>query len=120
MRDGFNRPHALIRPSQPALAIRPTVPASADRQVFSDCSYGVCSPWLDSHATLTFDTTAPGDWWWRLCNKSINGEDDKCVERLTGDRAHGVKLPPRVERDGRLASSRPRGAYAVPRARGGL
>jgi hypothetical protein len=65
-------------PTSPLWQYGPTVPASADRQAFSDCSYGVCSPWLDSHATLTFDTTAPGDWWWRLCNKSINGEDDKC------------------------------------------
>jgi hypothetical protein len=45
-------------PTSPLWQYGPTVPASADRQAFSDCSYGVCSPWLDSHATLTFDTTA--------------------------------------------------------------
>ena len=41
-----------------------------------DCSYGVCGPWLESHATIL--APAAGVWYWRLCNKSIYGEDDKC------------------------------------------
>lgn len=34
----------------------------------------------DSHATVTFDPAmfAPGQWYWRLCNKTLDGEDDKC------------------------------------------
>jgi hypothetical protein len=47
----------------------------------SDCSYGVCSPFLSSNATLRFTDSrfVSGTWFWRLCNKSIYGEDDKCV-----------------------------------------
>jgi hypothetical protein len=34
----------------------------------------------ESHATLTFDARlfAPGQWYWRLCNNTTTGEDDKC------------------------------------------
>jgi hypothetical protein len=34
----------------------------------------------ESNATVTFSphSFAPGTWYWRLCNKTIYGEDDKC------------------------------------------
>jgi hypothetical protein len=34
----------------------------------------------DSHATITFSAQnfAPGQWYWRLCNNTTTGEDDKC------------------------------------------
>jgi hypothetical protein len=52
--------------------------ANADprRIVVSDL-YG---PYLESHATVIFTASrfVPGTWYWRLCNKSIYGEDDKC------------------------------------------
>ena len=34
----------------------------------------------ESHATITFSpqSFAPGTWYWRLCNKTVDGEDDKC------------------------------------------
>ena len=41
---------------------------------------GGSSGYGDSHATITFgaQTFAPGQWYWRLCNNTITGEDDKC------------------------------------------
>jgi hypothetical protein len=78
MRDGFNRPHALIRTNQPALAIRADSPGKRRpsgvqrlllRRVLAVVGL-TRNPDVRHHR--------PGDWWWRLCNKSINGEDDKC------------------------------------------
>jgi hypothetical protein len=46
------------------------------RVVVTDAGYS----FLDSHATVTFrgSSFAAGQWYWRLCNESIYGEDDKC------------------------------------------
>jgi hypothetical protein len=54
--------------------------AEPGRIVVSDCAYGYCSPFLSSNANVTFAAArfTPGVWYWRLCNKSIYGEDDKC------------------------------------------
>jgi hypothetical protein len=76
-------------PSDPVWTWQAGTPATVpgQRVVVSDHGY----PFLDSHATVTFspsiylstgqvyggfDATA---WYWRLCNKSIYGEDDKCA-----------------------------------------
>jgi hypothetical protein len=54
--------------------------AKPGKVAISDCSGGVCGPFLASNATVTFDDArfAAGTWYWRLCNKTIYGEDDKC------------------------------------------
>jgi hypothetical protein len=46
------------------------------RVVVTDGGYS----FLSSHATVTFRAAqfAAGTWYWRLCNKSIDIEDDKC------------------------------------------
>jgi len=44
-------------------------------------NYG--SGWGESHATIDFShyPFTPGQWYWRLCNSTVNGEDDKCYQR---------------------------------------
>ena len=66
------------------------------RIVVSD-RYG---PFLDSHATISFDNAkfVPGTWYWRLCNKSIYGEDDKCG--LDAEVRSLVLTPPAICNDG--------------------
>jgi hypothetical protein len=44
-------------------------------KIFTD-SYG--TPYLSSHAYLSAYSIGAGTWWWRVCNKSINIEDDRC------------------------------------------
>jgi len=45
-----------------------------ERRIFTDRGFAYTS----SNANLFFDAMPQGLWYWRLCNKSINGEDDKC------------------------------------------
>lgn len=65
-------------PNDPVWHFGPTVPADPNRILIRDCAYGYCSAFLDSHATVTFKGFQTGTWYWRLCNQSIYGEDDKC------------------------------------------
>jgi hypothetical protein len=39
-------------------------------------------------------TFAPGDWWWRLCSKTLEGEDDKCYYDSNPPRRITVLPPP--------------------------
>ena len=59
-----------------------------------DCSDGVCSPWFSSHAYIPASRIGVGTWWWRLCNKSIYGEDDKCALSTEGPRMLTITAPP--------------------------
>jgi hypothetical protein len=55
-------------------------PAHPGRIAVSDGGYS----FTDSHATVQPNKVGltPGGWYWRLCSKSIDGEDDKCQLRM--------------------------------------
>ena len=63
---------------------------------FRDCSYGSCGTILDSH--LSVSALPPGDWWWTLCHKTLDGEDDKCYRDANPPRKLTIvaKPPPVV------------------------
>jgi hypothetical protein len=65
-------------PDDPIWNFGPTVPTDPNRILIRDCSYGYCSAFFSSNATVSFKGFTTGVWYWRLCNQSIYGEDDKC------------------------------------------
>ena len=55
---------------------------------FTDGGY----PFLSSHVSITAYAIGAGTWWWRLCNHSINIEDDKC--QYSADPARQLTIVP--------------------------
>lgn len=71
-------------PNDPIWLFGPTVPANPGRVMYTDGGY----PFIDSHASRPALGLVVGTWYWRLCNKSIYGEDDKC--------SYDANVPPRA------------------------
>jgi hypothetical protein len=55
-------------------------------------NYGTGFDGSNAYVDLAKWKITPGQWYWRLCSKSIDGEDDKCQLR---DRPHALLVLPR-------------------------